>query len=580
MPRIEELGEVITIDMLIVGGSIGGLSTAIRAKEESPDLNILVVDKQTVGWSGAAPRGGMVIWVLSPEDDIERLMEFHVNNLGCFLNDQELLFEYSRGAYNAIEKIAEWGVAMPRDDGGNIEITKVFQPPHFNPDYWSYVCVDTDLLVPLRKTARQKGVKILNKVQVVELLKEEDRVIGAVGFNIVDGRFYIFKAKTTVLANGLCGNREGLYAASCGEGVAAAYRAGAEMRNAEFSNMMMFGMRGGYTSVGTYYTISFINKPPMFTLMSNASGERLSNLYDTNPAGGNFLLNIENEINEGRGPIYIDVEESMLKNQTDILETKSHWPRKKFTSIERRHMDKVKKYGKNPIPKAEAEFKVMSNCSPVKVDHHMKTTLEGLWAIGDTSMGGSSWAGAIVAPPGGMCGSGLGNAMFAALRGAPSATRYALETETPEIKYSDVKSIKEKMFAPMGRKKGLSPDEAILALKEATSPIKYYLHRNKTNLEKALSKIEEVKLKLSDLYAEDYHGLCKCHEVSSMTLGPELNFMAALTRTESRGTHFREDYPERDDKNWLKWIIIKQEAGKMKAHTEPVPIEKYKIKLV
>ena len=62
----------------------------------------------------------------------------------------------------------------------------------------------SDMLLPLRARARKLGVKILNKVQVVELLKQGDRVVGAVGFNIIDGRFYIFKAKATILANGSC----------------------------------------------------------------------------------------------------------------------------------------------------------------------------------------------------------------------------------------------------------------------------------------------------------------------------------------------------------------------------------------
>jgi succinate dehydrogenase/fumarate reductase flavoprotein subunit len=49
-------------------------------------------------------------------------------------------------------------------------------------------------------------------------------------------------------------------------------------------------------------------------------------------------------------------------------------------------------------------------------------------------------------------------------------------------------------------------------------------------------------------------------------------------RTESRGFHFREDYPERDDKNWLKWIILQQDGDKVKLSTQPIPIGDYKIK--
>ena len=58
----------------------------------------------------------------------------------------------------------------------------------------------------------------------------------------------------------------------------------------------------------------------------------------------------------------------------------------------------------------------------------------------------------------------------------------------------------------------------------------------------------------------------------------EFNLRAALLRQESRGGHWREDFPNRDDKNWLKWIVIEDKDGEPEFSTEPVPIDKYKLK--
>jgi succinate dehydrogenase/fumarate reductase flavoprotein subunit len=73
--------------------------------------------------------------------------------------------------------------------------------------------------------------------------------------------------------------------------------------------------------------------------------------------------------------------------------------------------------------------------------------------------------------------------------------------------------------------------------------------------------------------AVDPHDLRNAHEVRNMVLGAEMMLRAALFRTESRGSFYREDYPRRDDENWLKWVVLKEDAGKMKLWTEPVPKE-------
>jgi hypothetical protein len=70
MPKIEDLGEVVSTDLLIIGGGLAGLVAAIEAKEYPVD--VLLVDKQTIGWSGKAPKVGGGLWVMLPDDDVNR----------------------------------------------------------------------------------------------------------------------------------------------------------------------------------------------------------------------------------------------------------------------------------------------------------------------------------------------------------------------------------------------------------------------------------------------------------------------------------------------------------------------------
>ena len=127
----------------------------------------------------------------------------------------------------------------------------------------------------------------------------------------------------------------------------------------------------------------------------------------------------------------------------------------------------------------------------------------------------------------------------------------------------------------MGHDKGLTPDKAVQGIQHIIVPIKYNLRRSKERMEEALSKLDVLKQKLPELSAKDGHTLFRCHEAKAMALCAEMTYRAALIREESRGWHYREDFPERDDKNWLRWIIIKQDKGRMAVSTEPVPIDKY-----
>jgi succinate dehydrogenase / fumarate reductase flavoprotein subunit len=567
MANLEDLGEVITTDVLIVGGGIGGLCAAIKVKEESQNLGVLLVDKATVGWSGAAPKGGCVFWVVAPgEDDLDKFVEFHVKNIGIYLEDQELLYEFARDAYGAVEQLVEWGVTIQKDAEGKISTLHLLDPR------WSHAGADMDMLLSLRARARKLGAKMLSKIQIVDLLKEGDRVVGAVGFNITDGRFYIFKAKATILASGGCNYKaERLWSASGGEGIAMAYRAGAEMRNAEFHSLNDFALKDTGIDPQSFRGSDYL---------LNAAGESLAKRHNLSelvlkdmPIAA--FIAMDREVMEGRGPIYLDM---ARPDSRPIIPRGLMWKRPKRDSMSSRMGSKLKKYGPPSSPRPEVTVSHAGALSPIKVDHDMKTSLAGLWAIGDTSYNGSAWAGAISAPPGGVRGSGLMNALLGALRAGPSAARFASEAAPPEVKDTEVKKLKEDVFAPMRRDQGLPPLDAIYAIQDIVCPLKYSARRSQDRLEEALLKLEEAQQRLPELWAKDWHGLFKCHEVRSMAVCGEMTFRSALMRTESRGWHYREDYPNRDDRNWLKWVVVKQEDGKMAVSTEPIPIDKYKFK--
>jgi succinate dehydrogenase/fumarate reductase flavoprotein subunit len=563
MVKLEESGEIISTDVLIVGGGIGGLAAAVKVKEENPNLDVLIVEKQTTGWAGKASKIGGILAFLGPDNNADKFLDFQVRTSGFYLNDQELLSKYVQDSYKAIEEIAGWGANLTRKPDGKLVTIPAFWAPEY-----SVTHVDIDLMLPLRDKARKLGTRILNKIHIVDLLRHRNRIVGAAGFNIISGNFLVFKAKATILANGSCGYKvRRFWVAGTGDGIAAAFRAGAEMRNAEYGNLYGHTVYQDTDSgmVGSAYLV-------------NSAGENLAKKYlsDLGPAGVflpvKLAVGMEREIAEGRGPIYF------APPPADGSERRMHPGLPKLSDWMQRMAAKERKYGLPPNTKREIGVPLHGETSCIKVDHEMKTSLEGLWAIGDTSYAGSALAGAVASPPGVSPGSGIMYAVISALWAGSSAARHTAGVTASDVNPAEVETLKEKTFASLHSKKGFSPGEAISALQDVTAPMKYNLRRSKGRLEEALAGLEKIKQRLPELQAKDFHYLSKCHEVTSMTLCAELTFKAALMRTESRGFHFREDYPEPDNRNWLKWIILKQDNGQIQLSTEPIPIDGYKIK--
>jgi succinate dehydrogenase/fumarate reductase flavoprotein subunit len=352
---------------------------------------------------------------------------------------------------------------------------------------------------------------------------------------------------------------------SSGDGIAAAFRAGAEMRNAEFGNLY------GHT----VWQDTDSGLVP-FEYLVNARGENLAAKYlpGSGPAGVflpiQLAVGIDKEAAEGRGPLFFAPPESAPELPPLPLPKLSEWME--------RMAAKERKYGLPEGTKREIGVPLHGETSCVKVDSDMRTSVEGLWAIGDTSYAGSAVAGALPSPPGVAPGSGIMFAVVSASWGGPSAARFAAENPASEADHGRVKQLKDDAFAPLQRSNGASPKEAVAAIQDVIAPMKYNLRRTGQRLEEALAGLESVKEMLPELRADDPHYLAACHEVRSMALCAELTLRAALTRTESRGFHFREDHPELDNENWLKWVILRRDGDQVGVSTCRVPIGEYGVR--
>ncbi|MBS4026096.1 MAG: FAD-binding protein, partial [Clostridia bacterium] len=381
MSNTENIDEIVTADVLIIGGGFAGLVAANKIKELNSNLDVLIVEKATTGHSGAkANKGAGVLWVLSEDDDADKFVKYHLDNIGHYLNDQEMLEKFAYTSRDVVQHLEKWGIQIMREDDGG-KLARIAEFP-----LWSLCGVDLDMMDKLRKAALKQGVKMVNKTQVVELLTKDGAVVGAVGFDITDGSFRVFKAKSIIMANGSCDWMvTNMWSSARGDGIAAAYRAGAEMRNAEYSNFYNIGLRGNHScQVGAQYALY------------NKDGEYLAAKYckDWEPdIDIGIILGMEKEVMEGKGPIVFDETELFVQNPLAAGGFLFRWNRPYASKFWLTLFAKEEKYTADHSWRPEVVPNFLGECSPIKVNHDMKTTLPGLWAVGDTCYGGSAMAG-------------------------------------------------------------------------------------------------------------------------------------------------------------------------------------------
>ena len=139
----------------------------------------------------------------------------------------------------------------------------------------------------------------------------------------------------------------------------------------------------------------------------------------------------------------------------------------------------------------------------------------------------------------------------------------------------EIATLQAAMFAPRERESGFSPAWVTQVLQNTMFPYYVLFVKEQSRLEAALSTITFLREHIvPQLTAQDAHELKLAHETANMLLNAEMKLRASLFRTESRGTHYREDYPARNDDEWLAWVLLQMDVdGQMAVTKEAIPDE-------
>ncbi len=544
---LEQIADrVVETDVLVVGGGIAGCPAAIKAAEHGLEVTLAEKSKpersgmasQGIDHCGEYPREGVTLLdLVGGWEGWQRVY----NGDGRWF-DPNVIYTYYENALWALEELEKLGIPMKWDDGKYYWMT--------GPSYKEARCmlrVHWQNVKPqMAAEVRKRGVNVLERVMVTDILTSNGQVVGATAIDTRSGDFIVIKAKAIVMTTGIlarCYDPETpLFwkykfryhwcpASVSGDGWAMAYRAGAELVNMDITG---WGFR-----TRDDLTISFGNLPlnegiPAKVL--NSAGEEIAGVR---MSSASKYAKIEQE---GTYPIYSSIEDL---------------PDDYHKRIEVAYVDErivsfkiAEDRGFNPrthryelMPNKPHNFQVPDGIS---VDEDFKASLKGLYSAGEcaTALGG--------------CGVSSATGLIVGDR----IHNFVSEAGEPVIDEAQVESQKQAALAPLSVKDGTEP-------MELESAIRYICHRyvgqlkSEGKLREGLRRLGSLRrVFLPQLIAKNPHYLMRCLEVRNIMDLAELHIQACLERKETRGNHIRLDYPDQDPSRDSMITYQRMEDGK------------------
>jgi succinate dehydrogenase/fumarate reductase flavoprotein subunit len=547
----------IETDVLVIGGGIAGCFAAIKAKEKGVD--VILVDKAHVARSGGTAAATAGYMMFNPEwgHDLQACMDAVAKN-GEYLNNREWTEIIMKDSLATYKDLLSWGVHFPAADG---KVGEQYQPLDMADSsgmrmLFGQVFVRRGNFHVLDKQVSTLGVKVISRVMVTDLINRDGEVAGAIGFSLDDDNLYIFKAKATVVSTGTTSFKPPGSGLACltGDGDAMAYRAGAEVTGKEFPTK--FHTIAAYPHWRSY--MGFVAYPHF----TDAEGESISLRKVANV--GFWDLATDNAVHAGRGPILWNLEAATDK---DIEGIRKVVELSEGDDVTLTRTGVVKPGAKIPIAAGAGAGSSDSMTGGIwVVNTGCATSVPGLYAAGECC--GTRYLGSVHTARG----FGLTASAVTGARAGSAAADRALSMGRLPINQEVLTELKKTLHSPLQRKGGFTSAWVTQLLQNTMVPY-FILHiKHEKRLQAALTIVEFLRDHLVPrLTAKDRHELRLAHETRSMVLNAEMILRASLFRTESRGQHYREDFPRREDPFWLAWVRLKDDGGEMKATRVTIP---------
>jgi fumarate reductase (CoM/CoB) subunit A len=526
--------EFLACDVLVVGSGGAGLRAAIEAKLTG--ANVFLASKSPVGLGNntaiskaSVPAAGVGDKRDSPEIHIKDTL-----TSGRFINERALAEKICREAVNDVPGLEKYGVRFQKN-GNEFIIRKV--PGH---SYGRHLSAGNrsrgaDLTQPLKDYAAHNGIRFIERCFISRLFVNENGIL-ATGISR-EGKFLAIQAGAVVLATGgygqmylQCDNAAG----STGDGVALAFNLGVPLRDMEFVQFYPTAISGGAYMIAYETFVANYGAP-----IKNKLGENIVRKYGLDDplvmTRDKLSQAIMKEILEGR-----DIEGGLIM---DISAIRDEDLDKRRAVLPESVMDK-----KEFIVTPTSHFSM----GGITIDAECRTSVPGLFACGEVT-GGAHGANRLA-------GNALAEIFVMGRIAGSNAAQFALSSLRGKQDTSAAAVEKKRLESLIGGQDDNHLKDLIKVFKE-TMWYNVGIIRNQAGLENALNKIDEIKSASTQIRVSDVKNLITLLEFNNMLLLAEVVAKSSLQRTETRGAHYREDYPEEDPRLCNSFFMRNEHGG-------------------